>query len=556
MTARTSARAIAADLEISPRRVAAAVALGTLALGSAVGLAATAAWLIAKAAQLPSPAELAVAATIVRTLGIGRGVFRYLERLSSHDTALRGMAALRATTYRRLSVTAAARALSLRRGDIVARTGADMDTVGDAVVRTLVPLAVAATVSAVSVGIVAAFHLGAAGFLAVCLVGAIAIPALLTARQTRISEERGVAANAAVSAAALEFMDGAPEHQVWGTSDKAARRLAAASAELDGAREDASKPAALAAAAQTLIAGIALVGGVWIATAAVAAGALGPTGSAVVALTPLAAFEAAGAVPAAVQQWARTRAAARRIDAMVAEASEVAAAAPAAPGGPAAADASVELRGLSAGWPGATPTAPVSARVAPGEALAIIGPSGIGKTTMLLTIAGALRPHAGQALVGGVAVHDASAGPIVAVTAEDAHVFGTSLLENLRVARGDVTRDEATAALATVGLDEWLADLPDGLDTELGTGGLSVSGGERRRLLLARAMLHRAPVVLIDEPAEHLDDRGAAALRDMLARLRAERRTAVIVTHDHTLLDLVDVVVELDAANATTKESR
>jgi ATP-binding cassette subfamily C protein CydC len=169
----------------------------------------------------------------------------------------------------------------------------------------------------------------------------------------------------------------------------------------------------------------------------------------------------------------------------------------------------------------------------------------VGKTTLLLTIAGALSPASGTVTLDGRPVDEADAGGIVAMTAEDAHVFGTTILENLRVARGDATPDEARAALAAVGLTRWLEAQRDGLDTELGSGGLSVSGGERRRLLLARVALHPAPIHLIDEGAEHLDPDGAAALRALVRRRTAARRTTILVTHDPSLLDVVDTVIDL-----------
>jgi ATP-binding cassette subfamily C protein CydC len=187
----------------------------------------------------------------------------------------------------------------------------------------------------------------------------------------------------------------------------------------------------------------------------------------------------------------------------------------------------------------------VTVRVGPGEALGLVGPSGIGKTTLLLTLAGALPPTSGRVLVNGREVGVADMGETIAMTAEDAHIFGTTILENLRVARGEVTEPEAVRTLEAVGLGRWLALQPNGLDTLLGSGGLTVSGGERRRLLLARAMLHRAPAHLIDEPAEHLDEAGADVVRAVIRRMASDGKAVVIVTHDHAILDVVDTVVDL-----------
>ena len=541
MTDWQALRAAIHETGVRPWAVTRAVLAGTMALGSAVGLAAVAAWLIATAAQMPSPADVALAATVVRFFGISRGLFRYLERLASHDAALRGVVTLRERAYDRLARSGARTVLGLRRGDIVARLGADLDAVGDAVVRAVIPLGVAVTVSGASVVIVAVILPWAGLVLAACLILAGVVPAVLTARSARIAAVEGTRARAEVTASALSAMDGAVEHRVWGVSGEARDALREADAAAEHAHELAARPAAWAAAAQAAFSGIALVALVALGVVAADAGDISGPLAAVVALLPLAAFEAVGAVPAAIMQYFRSAAAAHRIvalgDPAPAEAETEA---------PAVASSTLALDALSAAWPGMTPTRPVTATVPPGGVLAIVGRSGVGKTTLLTTIAGALEPAAGAATWDGAGVSPALTGHAIAMTAEDAHVFGTTVLENLRVARGDVGEAEAWDALETVGLAGWVRALPDGLDTELGSGGRSVSGGERRRLLLARALLSPAPAHLIDEPAEHLDVAGTAALRALVARMRAQGRTVVIVTHDHGLLDLADTVVSLD----------
>jgi ATP-binding cassette, subfamily C, bacterial CydC len=177
------------------------------------------------------------------------------------------------------------------------------------------------------------------------------------------------------------------------------------------------------------------------------------------------------------------------------------------------------------------------------------GPNGSGKTTLLLTLAGVLPPLAGEVRIGGVvstALADNAGAAVVTMTGEDAHVFDTTLLENLRVARGDVTRAEAAQALRRAGLGTFLAGLEDGLDTPVGAGGALISGGERRRLLLARALLAPAPLLLLDEPDEHLDPDTADRLLGDVLGLRTTGRGVVVVTHRRTaMLDQADVVIDL-----------
>ncbi|MEX0913317.1 MAG: ABC transporter transmembrane domain-containing protein, partial [Demequina sp.] len=228
------------DTELRARDLVLPIVNGSLALGSAVGLAAVAAWLIARAAEMPSPADIALAAVIVRTFGISRGLFRYLERLASHRTALSGVVALRERLYTRLAAARADTVLSLPRGDIVARMGADLDAVGDAVVRAIIPVGVAITVSAVAVGIVVSQLPVAGAALALCLVLAGVVPAVLTWRSARIAAQLGLRAHAHVSEATLSALESAPEHRVWGTTRQAQGNLRQANREAEDAHEAAA----------------------------------------------------------------------------------------------------------------------------------------------------------------------------------------------------------------------------------------------------------------------------------------------------------------------------
>lgn len=563
-------------LDVDPRRVALAVLLGTLALGCAVALAAVSAWLIARASQMPPVLTLSVATVAVRTFGIGRGLLRYLERLVSHDVALRGMVALRTTLYARLAAGRPDAVLAVRRGDLLARVGADVDAVGDVVVRGLLPAAVAAVLGLGTSVAMALFWPPAGLALAACLVLAGAVAPWATAVGARRTEERGVQARADMTATALGALEDAGPLAVGGRLEAEVAALRDADRRLAAATDAGARPAALGAALGQLAVGLAVVAALVTGVPAVRAGLLAPVELAVVVLTPLAAFEATSVLPAAAVQVQRSRAAAARVlalldaagtgatraDADGADARGVlpggaAAAAPAAGSGATdgpAADAPrpvLRAAGVTCGWPGRAPAVvDVDLVLEPGRRVAVAGPSGAGKTTLLLTLAGLLPPVAGTVRLDGedvTALPRARVVDAVVPTTEDAHVFGTSVLENLRVARGDVTEPEAADALARVGLGGWLADLPDGLATLLGPDGRTVSGGERRRLLLARALVADAPLLLVDEPAEHLDVPTADALLEHLWHLPPTRhgaaRGVLVVTHRLATLAAADEVL-------------
>ena len=584
-------RRAVALLEVDRRRVLLAVLAGTAGLGSAVGLAAVSAWLIARASQMPPVMYLTIAAVSVRALGISRGVLRYVERLVSHDVALRGMATLRVRLYERLAAGDAGALVALRRGDLLARVGADVDSVGDVVVRGLLPVGVAATLGVGSVVLVGAFLPEAGLALALCLLLAGVVAPWWSVRATREAETRSAQARADMAATTLTLLDGAGELAVAGRTGQMLGHLRRADRDLADASDRAARPAAVSAALLPLAIGLAVLAALVLGIPATTAGRLAPVELAVVVLTPLAAFEAVSMLPAAGVQLLRSRQAARRItellDAAGGEPSPAggpvprggrgqAAGAPgtpevderpaadgardAGPARPGAAAGTLVARGLACGWPGRAPVLrDLDLTVGPGRSVAIVGPSGVGKTTLLLTLAGVLPPVAGEVRAGGDPVHAltrSAAARRVALTTEDAHVFDTTLLENLRVGRGDVTPEEAAATLDAVGLRAWLDALPDGLETVLGADATRVSGGERRRVLLARALLGPAPVLLLDEPTEHVDAGAARVMTGLLDGSLTGGRGVVVVTHRVTGLEAADEVILLDRTGSVRARGR
>ncbi|PFG32728.1 thiol reductant ABC exporter subunit CydC [Sanguibacter antarcticus] len=544
-------------LGVSKRRAAGAVLLGVLALGSAIALAAVSAWLIARASQMPPVLTLSVATVAVRFFGISRGVLRYLERLASHTIALSGMSTLRTRIYESLSVGRLESVASLRRGDLLARVGADVDSVGDVVVRGLFPSAVAAVLAVASTVLVGALHPGAALALAACLVLAGVVAPWFAAVGARTTEVDGSAARSDMAALAQEIVDDASVLTVSGHLDERLASLHTADQRLAASTDRGARTSGAASALGTFAVGAAVLGALLLAVPAVAAGTLAPVALAVVVLTPLAAFEAVQALPAAAIQISRSRQAAIRVLALLDSAGtpsalQAASAPETDPGGTVEhhpSEGHLVASGLVCGWPDRAPVVSgLDLEVRPGRAVAIVGPSGTGKTTVLMTLAGLLPPVAGELVLDGCDVGTLprpTVAATVVLTTEDAHVFDTSVLENLRVARGSTTEDEAAAALALAGLEAWFTALPDGLHTQLGPDARTVSGGERRRLLVARALCSAAPLLLVDEPAEHLDPTTADTLvTDLLAlRDRPDARGLIIATHRLSALRTVDEVI-------------
>lgn len=523
-----------ASVLLRPRlsRVLAAIALGALSLGSALALAGISAWLITRAWQMPPVLDLSVAVVAVRTFAISRGVLHYCERLATHDTALRAAGTGRAQIYRRLAHGPAEMAVRLHSGELVARVGADVDELAEVLVRAVVPIGVAVVLALSATVTIAVISLAAGAVLAVCLLVAGVVAPWLAGRAAVTQEEVARQHHSERDVAAMTALEHAPELRVAGVLPNVIAESQRRQHAWSDALDNAARPAALAEAMPTATIGASVLGAV-VAGIAVAP-TVAPTTLAVLMLLPLSAFEAITPLPAAAVQLTRSRIAARRLLDLaapdrIAEPANQPAARPIGIGRLSA--------DLCSGYTAAR-SHQVTLDLEPGSRLAVTGASGSGKTTLLMTLAGLIPPLRGRVLLDGTELNrfeDSELHSAVSFFAEDAHIFATTVRDNLLVARGDCRDGELTAALQTVGLGGWLAGLPEGLSTVLTGGTQAVSAGQRRRLLLARAVISPARIVLLDEPTEHLDAIDAEqVLRGLLAPdspMLAKDRTVVVATH-------------------------
>ncbi|WP_405005418.1 thiol reductant ABC exporter subunit CydD [Kitasatospora purpeofusca] len=543
-------------------RLALSVLLGALALGCAVALMATSGWLISRASEMPPVLHLMMAVTAVRAFGIGRSVFRYAERLVSHDAVLRTLGTLRAAVYRRLAVLAPAALPAFRRGDLLSRLVADVDAVQDHYLRWRLPAAVAAVVSAAAALAMGAFLPAAGLVLGLGLLLAGLVVPVLTARWSAGAERRQAPARGRLATAVLDAFSGTAELTVAGALPGRLAAVRAADATLTGLAARSAATAALGTGLITLLTGLTVAAAAAVGLRGVASGALAPVCLAVVVLTPLAAFEAVTGMPLAVQARRRSLAASARL-AEVLDAPE-AVAEPASARALPSQPLPIAVRGLTARHPGQTVDAltGVDLDLGPGRRIAVVGPSGSGKTTLAQTLLRFLDQSAGSVVlaagrpqaVDSRALAGEDVRRVIGLCAQDAHVFDSSLRENLRLARPDAAEDELRAALAAARLLDFTDSLPDGLDTMVGEHGARLSGGQRQRLALARALLADFPVLILDEPAEHLDLPTADALTADLLAATAGRST-VLITHRLAGLDdgTVDEVLVLEAGRVVER---
>ncbi|GAA1319198.1 thiol reductant ABC exporter subunit CydD [Pseudonocardia xinjiangensis] len=513
-------------------RLAVAVLAGSGALGSAVALAATSAYLISAAALQPPVLTLIVAIVAVRTFGLAKGLLRYAERLASHDVALRVLAVLRVRLWDALVRLGPAVSGRLRSGELLARMVGDVDAQQDVLVRALVPAASAAVVGAGTVTLLAVLLPEAGVVLAAGLVLAGVVAPALTVSLARRAARRTAAARGAVVGAVVELLDGSPDLLAFGAAGDRRRTLATLDGRLLALHRRAATATGLGVALTVLAVGGATVLCTALGVAAVRAGVLPGTALAVLALTPLATAELVAALPDAAQRLATALPAARRLAEL-----ERAPAAVSEPDRPRAVPPGQRLdtRALSVRWPGSDrdAVAGLDLRLPAGERLVLTGPTGSGKTTVLAALLRTLEPWAGAVHLDGIDTREVLGDDLrarIAWCGPATHLFDSTLRQNLLLARPEAGDDEIVHALRRAGLGKWLACLPEGMETAVGRHGGAVSGGERQRIGLARALLADRPVLLLDEPTAHLDAVTAAHVCADLLRVTTGR-TALVVTH-------------------------
>ncbi|WP_028639229.1 thiol reductant ABC exporter subunit CydD [Nocardioides sp. URHA0032] len=510
--------------------------LGGLASASGVALTATAGWLIVQASYRPAILTLLVAIVAVRTFGIARPVLRYVERLRSHDVVLRLLADRRVEVYDAV-VPLTPGALGRRRGDVLAAIVDDVDSVLDRQLRVRMPVHGFAITGGLAVLVAALVEPPAALVVAgVCLAGGAGY---LLSRTGAARAERGaVDARARLSDAVVEATQTAGELAMWQAEERAVGAVAAVGAEL-GRRTTASATwLATGRAVVLLCSGI----GVAVAAMLLAGQVSGPV-LALLVLLPLALGEVASSLADAGAVAARTRAAEDRLDELAARTPVVS-----TPAAPMLADGdAITVDHVDAAWGDRVVLRGLDLTLAPGDRVAVVGPTGSGKSTLASLLLRFVDPARGVIRLGGHALPDLALDDVrrtVGLVDDDPHVFATTLAENVRLARPGASDGDVDAALRQARLGGWLDSLPDGLDSWLGDGHAQVSGGERARIAIARSLLADQPVLVLDEPAAHLD--GATA-EELAAEVLdgADGRTVVWITHAEAGLDRVDRVLAL-----------
>ncbi|MFD5543188.1 thiol reductant ABC exporter subunit CydC, partial [Streptomyces sp. NPDC127079] len=521
---------------------------------SVVALTATATWLLCRAAGRPPLGVLAVAVVLVRALAIGRGAFRYAERLAGHDAVLALMARLRGRFFERLVPLAPGRLPGYRTGDLLARLASDVDAVQELLLRVALPAVAVLSVGTAGTAWATALLPAVGPVLAAGLVLAgLVLPATAALVMHR-TDVALAAARADLAARTVDLVEGLEDLLLNG-GQETARRWGRTAADAVEALERGRARWLAALTAVGLLVQLTTCAAVgWTAWH----GGLDRVTATVLVLTTLTLLEETLQLRAAGERLGTLIGAVRRVGEVLRLR------VPDEPAQPVPAPAppvSLTLTDVSVTYPGAAAPAlsGVTLSVPAGARVALVGPSGSGKSTVLALALRLLRADRGRVALGGVDIGELDGAALrpglVGGLVQEAALFTGSVRANLLLADPHATDERLTQVLARVGAAQWVRRLPDGLDTWIGRRGDRLSGGERQRLLLALALLSDPAVLVLDEPTESLDRATAdAVLADTLAATAGRAgRTVLLVSHRLHGLEEFDDIIVLEGGRITQR---
>lgn len=495
-------------------------------------------------------------AGVIRFLAIVRTAGRYAERLVTHNATLKLLAELRLWFYNRLEPLAPAGLQGLHSGELLSRIQADIDRLDNLYLRILVPFIVALVGVPLLIWLISRYDPTLAMISLVGLLGVALLIPLWSHYANRTPGQQQVQQSAALRAAQMDAVAGLKELLIYGAAERHSKHCQRLSDQLMASQQASDRVNAASQALSLLLINLTVVAALWLLIPQVASDSRPPVELAMLALLILSGFELALPMPLALEQLAPTLESARRLFQLADQ--QPPRPEPEQPVEPGRFE-SLQCRQLSFSYPGRQQAAlqHFDLTLQAGEKIALIGPSGAGKSTLINLLSGFWPTAENALLVNGIDINHIKGDALrsqIAVVSQQPHLFAASLAENLRMANPAADRTMMEHACQQAGLGDFLAELPEGLNTPLGEYGQGLSGGQARRLAIARALLKDAPILILDEPTEGLDPQTEQALMKTLQPIMA-KRTVILISHRPAMLSLMDRICVLDEGRIRAKGS-
>ena len=521
-----------------------AALLGFFTVGSGIGLLMTSAYIISKAALHPSVAELQVGIVGVRFFGISRGIFRYLERLVSHDTTFKMLTKFRFWFYKALEPLAPARLQKYRSADLLNRIISDVQTLEHFYIRVIAPPLVAIGISLLMWFLMGAYSVTFSFILLFFhLMAGIGIPVLSYLYSKDIGG-RIIAKRAELNVLLLDQVQGLNELLIFGQEQAHRKKIA----QVDGELENLNQRMAWTSAMHESLIGLLMNGAVAamliLAVPLVHQGLLDGVYLAVISLGIMASFEALLPLPEAMQFLEKNARAAQRLFEIIDAPPEIADRPDATER---VSEYGLEIRNLTFHYESETVLDGIDMQFPSGSKTAVVGPSGSGKTTLFNLLLRFWEYKEGEILLGGKELHTLAQDVVrgkMAVVSQNTYLFNESLKENLLMANLNANDQQMMEAAGKAQIHEFIMKLESNYESSAGDQGLQFSGGQRQRLAIARALLKNAPILLLDEAASNLD---ALTEQNILQTIldTSKGKTIIHITHRLTGLEQFDQIYVL-----------
>ncbi len=542
--------------------VALSVLLNVLTIGSSIALIGTSAWLISTAAIATSIADLGVSIVMTRFFGITRAVFRYLERLISHNVTFRLLARLRVWFYEKLEPLAPARLMEYKSGDLLARLVGDVETLENFYVRVISPTLTAVFI-ALSVSLFFASYDPALALLLISLFLTLGlILPLLAQFLSRKPGQTLITRRADLQTQLVDGIQGLADLLAFGRGKDRAQQIASLGNQYSTAQKQMARLSGFHSALSTFITNLSILLVLLLIIPQVTKGDIKGVMLGTFALMTLASFEAVTPLPLAAQMWNASREAAKRLFDVVdvpsksrstqtlisnLHSSNLQSSNLQSPTPPFSHPPSIQFTNLSFTYPHTSIPAldNVTFTLPPSASLAIVGPSGAGKSTIVNLLLKFWDYNSGEITLGGESLKALDQDEVrkrCALISQNSYFFNTSIRENLKLARPSASEEEMERAARAAQIHDFIMRLPKGYDTLIGEQGVRLSGGERQRLAIARALLKDAPILLLDEPTANLDPLTEKQVIETLFEIM-RGKTSLLITHRLVGLENVDEIL-------------